>query len=156
MKTVITYGTFDLFHVGHVNLLRRLRSLGDRLVVGLSTDEFNLGKGKKTVVPYHQRAEVLRAVRYVDGVFPETCWEQKNDDIRREQASIFAMGDDWAGKFDHLKEIVEVIYLPRTEGISTTNLKIVMSAFQMEKIEAIRHSLYHVNTLVNDLAIDNK
>ncbi len=152
MKIVLTYGTFDLFHVGHVKLLRRLRNLGDRLVVGLSTDEFNLGKGKKTVVPYEQREEILRAVRYVDDVFPETCWEQKVEDIRREQASIFAMGDDWAGKFDHLSEFVEVVYLPRTAGISTTELKQVMQGLRNERVDSVRHALDHARMLLDELA----
>src|SRR3982074_1555822 len=83
--TVITYGTFDLFHVGHLNLLRRLKSLGDRLVVGVSSDEFNVLKGKKTVMPYAHRAEIVSAIRYVDGIFPEECWEQKRDDVLREK-----------------------------------------------------------------------
>lgn len=152
MKTVITYGTFDLYHVGHVNLLRRLRALGDRLVVGLSTDAFNLSKGKKTVVPFEQRAEILRATRYVDDVFPEENWEQKIADIKRENASIFAMGDDWAGKFDFLSEHVEVIYLPRTTGISTTELKQVISQRQSERLEAIKHAIDHVSQLVDELA----
>jgi glycerol-3-phosphate cytidylyltransferase len=152
VKTIITYGTFDLFHVGHVKLLRRLRNLGDRLVVGLSSEEFNALKGKKTVIPYTQRAEILRSVRYVDDVFPEHCWEQKADDIRREKASILAMGDDWAGKFDHLDDIVEVVYLPRTEGISTTELKQVMTALQAERLEAVKHALEHVGNLVDELA----
>src|SRR5690606_20365077 len=102
VTTVITYGTFDLFHIGHVNLLRRLRALGDRLVVGCSTDEFNALKGKKTVMPYEHRAQILAALRYVDAVFPEANWEQKRDDILRERADIFAMGEDWAGRFDDL------------------------------------------------------
>jgi glycerol-3-phosphate cytidylyltransferase len=152
MKTIITYGTFDLFHIGHVKLLRRLRSLGDRLVVGLSTDEFNGQKNKQTVIPYRQREEVLCAIRYVDAVFPETCWEQKVDDIKREQATIFAMGDDWAGRFDHLAEFVEVVYLPRTAGISTTELKQVIQVLQNERIESIRHAIDHVHMLVDELA----
>ena len=105
MKTVITYGTFDLFHVGHVRLLKRLADLGDRLIVGCSTDDFNAMKGKKTAMPYEQRVELLRACRYVDDVFPEQKWEQKRDDIERTGANIFAMGDDWAGRFDDLIDI---------------------------------------------------
>lgn len=121
--TVLTYGTFDLFHVGHVRLLRRLRDLGDRVVVGCSTDAFNAVKGKRAVVPFEQRREILLACRYVDAVFAEETWEQKRDDIRREGARIFAMGDDWIGRFDHLRDMVEVVYLPRTPGISTTAIK---------------------------------
>ena len=120
MTTVITYGTFDLFHIGHVNLLRRLRELGDRLVVGCSTDEFNALKGKKTTMPYEHRAGILRAMRYVDDVFPEANWEQKRADIVREDAQIFAIGEDWVGKFDDLGDICDVVYLPRTPSVSTT------------------------------------
>lgn len=123
MKRVITYGTFDLFHIGHLNILRRARSLGDYLVVAVSTDEFNLIKGKICTYPYEQRAEILKAISYVDKVIPENNWEQKIDDIKENQIDIFVIGDDWKGKFDFLKEYCEVIYLPRTEGISTTEIK---------------------------------
>lgn len=122
-RTILTYGTFDLFHVGHLNLLRRLKALGERLIVGVSTDEFNALKGKRTVMPYEHRAQIVAAMRYVDEVIPETCWEQKRDDIQRLDVSTFAMGSDWQGKFDELKDICEVIYLPRTEYISSTEVK---------------------------------
>ena len=134
VTTVITYGTFDLFHFGHVRLLRRMRELGDRLVVGCSSDEFNKMKGKKTVIPYCQRREILMACRYVDDVFPENNWEQKRDDITREGAAIFGMGDDWCGKFDDLSDITQVVYLPRTDGISTTELKEYMRSLKDEKL----------------------
>ncbi len=120
MGTVITYGTFDILHVGHINLLRRARALGDRLVVGLSTDEFNRGKHKSSLLDYENRKAVLESIRYVDEVFPESGWEQKVDDIRRYGADVFVMGDDWLGKFDFLSEFCVVKYLPRTEDISTT------------------------------------
>lgn len=123
MKTIITYGTFDILHVGHINLLRRARALGDRLVVGLSTDEFNLGKHKSSLLNYENRKAVLEAIRWVDEVFPESDWEQKVSDIRRYDAEIFVMGDDWKGKFDFLSEYCKVHYLPRTEAISTTEIK---------------------------------
>jgi glycerol-3-phosphate cytidylyltransferase len=123
MKTVITYGTFDILHAGHINLLRRARELGDRLVVGLSTDEFNSGKHKTSLLNYINRRIVLESIRYVDEVFPENAWEQKPDDIRRYAVDIFVMGDDWAGKFDSLAELCVVKYLPRTEEISTTAIK---------------------------------
>src|SRR5690606_1285731 len=123
MKTVITYGTFDILHVGHINLLRRARALGDRLVVGLSTDEFNQGKHKSSLLNYENRKAVLEAIRYVDEVFPENSWGQKQDDIRRYSAAVFVMGDDWAGKFDFLSELCEVHYLPRTRDVSTTAIK---------------------------------
>jgi glycerol-3-phosphate cytidylyltransferase len=123
MKTIITYGTFDILHAGHINLLRRARALGDRLVVGLSTDGFNQGKHKSSLLNYENRKAVLEAIRYVDEVFPEETWEQKADDIRRFAADVFVMGDDWAGKFDFLGEYCEVAYLPRTPSISTTDIK---------------------------------
>lgn len=123
MKTVITYGTFDILHVGHIHLLRRARALGDRLVVGLSTDDFNLGKHKSSLLDYHNRKTVLESIRFVDEVFPEESWDQKIGDIQRFAADIFVMGEDWAGKFDFLSEWCEVVYLPRTADISTTEIK---------------------------------
>lgn len=123
MKTVITYGTFDILHIGHINLLRRARQMGDRLVVGLSSDEFNRGKHKSSLLNYANRRAVLEAIRWVDEVFPEHTWEQKVDDIRKYSASIFVMGHDWAGKFDFLSEYCEVRYLPRTPEVSTTEIK---------------------------------
>jgi glycerol-3-phosphate cytidylyltransferase len=123
MKTIITYGTFDILHVGHINLLRRARALGDRLVVGLSTDEFNQGKHKTSLLNYENRKAVLEAIRWVDEVFPENSWEQKIADIRRYDAAIFVMGHDWEGKFDFLSEHCAVHYLARTENISTTEIK---------------------------------
>lgn len=123
MKTVITYGTFDILHIGHVNLLRRARALGDRLVVGLSTDDFNFGKHKSSLLNYENRKAVLEAIRYVDEVFPESSWEQKVEDVRRLDVDVFVMGDDWAGKFDFLSEFCEVRYLSRTPDISTTSIK---------------------------------
>ncbi|MGR2738776.1 adenylyltransferase/cytidyltransferase family protein [Billgrantia sp. Q4P2] len=127
--TVITYGTFDMFHIGHLNLLRRLSSMGNRLIVAVSTDEFNSGKGKRTLIPFEQRAEIVRSIRYVDEVIPETCWEQKVEDIQRYEVSTFAIGDDWRGHFDFLSPYCEVVYLPRTEGVSTTDLKRSLNRF---------------------------
>lgn len=123
MKTVITYGTFDILHRGHINLLRRARELGDRLIVGLSSDEFNAGKHKSSLLNYENRKHVLESIRYVDLVFAESTWDQKVGDILKYEADIFVMGDDWEGKFDSLKEHCEVIYLPRTQNISTTQIK---------------------------------
>lgn len=123
MKTVITYGTFDILHVGHINLLRRARALGDRLVVGLSSDEFNRGKHKSALLNYANRKAVLESIRYVDEVFAEHTWDQKIDDVKRYGASLFVMGHDWEGKFDFLSDYCEVCYLPRTEDISTTEIK---------------------------------
>lgn len=124
MKKVITYGTFDLLHYGHINLLRRAKELGDYLIVALSTDEFNWNeKGKKCYFTYAQRKQLLEAIRYVDLVIPEECWDQKSRDVKEFRVDTFVMGDDWAGKFDELKEFCEVVYLPRTPEISTTQIK---------------------------------
>lgn len=125
MKRVITYGTFDLLHYGHINLLRRAKELGDYLVVGLSTDEFNrFQKNKVCYFSYEQRKLLVEAIRYVDLVIPESNWEQKQTDVKTFQIDTFVMGDDWEGKFDFLQdEGVEVVYLPRTPEISTTQIK---------------------------------
>lgn len=125
MKKVITYGTFDLLHYGHINLLRRAKSLGDYLVVGLSTDEFNnKEKNKECYFDYENRKLLLDAGRYVDLVIPEENWEQKISDIQKYNIDVFVIGDDWKGKFDYLKDIgVEVVYLPRTKEISTSKIK---------------------------------
>lgn len=151
MKTILTYGTFDLFHVGHVRLLRRLSAMADRLVIGLSTDEFNTGKGKQTIISYEQRREILLACKYVDDVFPEQNWEQKRDDVLREKADMLAMGDDWAGKFDDLGDITNVIYLPRTEDISTTEVKQMVAYIKQDKkaeiINAINVLMAKIETL---------
>lgn len=124
MKRVITYGTFDLLHYGHINLLRRAKERGDYLIVGLSTDEFNSNeKGKKTYFSYEQRKMLLEALRYVDLVIPEENWQQKAEDIQLYHVDTFVMGNDWEGKFDFLKEYCEVVYLDRTPEISTTQIK---------------------------------
>ena len=124
MKRIITYGTFDLLHYGHINLLRRAKQLGDYLIVALSTDEFNRDmKHKKCYFSYEQRKALLEAIRYVDLVIPEESWEQKTTDVEKYQVDTFVMGDDWEGKFDFLKEQCQVVYLPRTEEISTTKIK---------------------------------
>lgn len=124
MKRVITYGTFDLLHYGHINLLRRARALGDYLIVALSTDQFNHdSKNKVCYFTYEERKQLLESIRYVDLVIPEENWEQKVRDVREYHVDTFVMGDDWAGKFDFLKEYCEVVYLPRTPEISTTKMK---------------------------------
>ena len=125
MKRILTYGTFDLLHYGHIRLLQRAKALGDYLVVALSTDEFNAGKGKKAYHNYETRKKMLEAIRYVDLVIPEECWEQKISDVQKYDIDIVVMGSDWAGsdKFDYLKDYCEVVYLDRTEGISTTKIK---------------------------------
>ncbi len=124
MKKVITYGTFDLLHAGHINLLRRAKELGDYLIVVVSTDEFNWNeKRKKCYFSYEERKKLVEAVRYVDLVIPENNWEQKVSDVQEYHVDTFVMGDDWVGKFDFLKEYCDVEYSPRTEGISTTKIK---------------------------------
>ncbi len=124
MKTVITYGTFDLLHYGHINLLRRAKEQGDYLIVALSTDEFNWNsKQKQCYFSYEKRKLLLEAIRYVDLVIPEECWEQKVEDVKKYNVDVFVMGDDWEGKFDFLKSYCEVLYLTRTPEISTTQIK---------------------------------
>lgn len=123
MKRILTYGTYDLLHWGHINLLKRAKQNGDYLIVGLSTDEFNQIKNKKAYHSYEVRKTMLEAIRYVDLVIPESDWEQKIQDIKDLKVDVFVMGDDWKGKFDYLEDYCEVIYLPRTQGISTTKIK---------------------------------
>ncbi len=124
MKRVITYGTYDLLHYGHINLLQRARALGDYLIVALSTDDFNWRcKQKKCYFSYEKRRQMLEALRCVDLVIPEENWEQKRKDVQLYQADVFVMGDDWIGKFDFLSDLCEVVYLPRTPEISTTRIK---------------------------------
>ncbi len=128
-KTVLTYGTFDMFHIGHLKLLQRLAELGDELIVAVSSDEFNELKDKTILIPYDQRAEIVANIKCVDRVIPEHNWEQKVDDIQKYDVDMFAMGDDWEGKFDFLEEHCEVIYLERTKDISTTQLKKSLTNF---------------------------
>ena len=130
MKKVITYGTFDLFHVGHLNLLKRAKALGDYLVVAVSSDEFNALKGKKAYHSLEDRVAILEAIGFVDEVIVEDGWDQKASDVQNHEIDVFVMGDDWNGHFDYLNELCEVIYLPRTEGISTTKIKNDLKEFK--------------------------
>ena len=124
LKRVITYGTFDLLHFGHISLLRRAKELGDYLIVALSDDEFNINeKKKKCYFSYDERKNLLEAVKYVDLVIPERAWEQKIHDVQRFLIDVFVIGDDWQGKFDFLKDYCEVVYLPRTKMISSSKIK---------------------------------
>lgn len=123
MKKIITYGTFDLLHTGHINLLKRAKDLGDYLIVGLSSDEFNLVKGKKSVYSFSDRKTILESLRFVDEVIAEHDWDQKTSDVRKHKVDTFVIGDDWEGHFDFLKDDCEVIYLSRTPNISTTQVK---------------------------------
>jgi len=135
MKKILTYGTFDLLHRGHINLLKRAKEMGDYLVVGLSSDEFNIIKNKRSFYSYEERKLVLEAIRYVDLVIPEQTWEQKEQDVIDHEIDVFVMGDDWGGKFDHLKKQCEVVYLPRTSGISTTQVKAHLRIDESSNIE---------------------
>ncbi|MBP3389516.1 MAG: glycerol-3-phosphate cytidylyltransferase [Clostridia bacterium] len=125
MKRVLTYGTFDLLHYGHIRLLQRAKALGDYLIVALSTDEFNALKGKAAFHDYETRKRMLEAIRYVDLVIPESNWEQKAQDVQDYHVDVVVMGSDWAGsdRFEYLREYCEVVYLDRTPGVSTTKIK---------------------------------
>ncbi len=122
-KRAITYGTFDMFHIGHLELLKRMKTLATEVVVAVSTDEFNEVKGKKTIIPYDQRSQIIDALVYVDKVIPENSWNQKINDVQNHDIDLFVMGDDWEGKFDFLKTHCDILYLPRTGGISSSKLK---------------------------------
>ena len=136
MRRVITYGTFDLLHYGHINLLRRAKQMGDYLIVALSTDEFNWReKQKKCYFSYEERKSLLESIRYVDLVIPEESWEQKISDVQEFKVDTFVIGDDWEGKFDFLKDYCEVVYLPRTPEISTTQIKKDLGKQQEKKAE---------------------
>ena len=124
MKIIITYGTFDLLHKGHILLLKRSRELGDKLIVGLSTDEFNKNsKNKICVQSYEERKMILESLRFVDLVIPENNWDQKIQDVQEYNVDTFVIGDDWKNKFDFLSDYCNVVYLSRTQGISTTERK---------------------------------
>ena len=125
MTRVLTYGTYDLLHHGHIRLLKRAKALGDFLVVAVSTDEFNALKGKTAYHDYETRKEIMEAVRYVDLVIPEYSWDQKIDDVRRYHIDVVVMGDDWAesNRFDYLRDYCELVFLPRTPDVSTTDMK---------------------------------
>jgi glycerol-3-phosphate cytidylyltransferase len=128
MKKVITYGTFDTLHYGHILLLQRARALGDHLTVALSSDSFNEIKGKASHFNYEQRREMLEAIRCVDEIIPEDHWEQKRNDVTAHDIGVFTMGDDWSGKFDFLSDLCKVVYLPRTPSISSTAIKLIHTA----------------------------
>jgi glycerol-3-phosphate cytidylyltransferase len=147
-KKILTYGTFDLFHIGHLNLLKQLKGMGDTLIVGVSTDEFNELKGKRTIIGFEQRIQIVNSIRYVDGVFPEQTWEQKVDDIKTYNVDTFAIGNDWQGKFDHLKDYCDVVYLPRTEGISSTNLRSLIASFKKGDVENLKKALDIISSIV--------
>lgn len=150
-KTIITYGTFDMFHVGHLRLLQKLAQLGDELIVAVSTDEFNKIKNKVALIPYEQRAEIIENIACVSLVIPEESWEQKVNDIEKYNVDVFAIGNDWSGKFDFLKQHCEVIYLERTRGISTSSLKSSLGNILSVSKEDILNTFEIIETLHNDL-----
>jgi len=149
-KVIITYGTFDMFHIGHLKLLKRISKMGDKLIVAISDDKFNEGKGKKVMIPYKQRAKIVKSIKYVDKVIPEKNWEQKVRDIQKYNVDVFIMGDDWEGKFDFLKEYCEVVYLPRTQDISTTQLKKSLTNFMSIPKEDIIGAFEIIEALKKD------
>lgn len=151
-KTVLTYGTFDLFHIGHLNILKRLSEYGDRLIVGVSTDEFNAIKGKRPIVPFEQRMEIVQSIRYVDLAIPEDRWSQKREDIGTYDVDVLGMGADWEGKFDELSDQVEVVYLPRTDGISTTEMKRILSAFDERHVDELKRTIDAIGQIVKELS----
>jgi len=151
VKVILTYGTFDLFHVGHVRLLERLSKLGDKLIVGLSSDEFNKGKGKSSFFSYQERAEILSSCKFVDLVIPEHSWEQKETDIKKYNVDVFAMGDDWEGRFDSLKSLCEVVYLPRTKSISTSEIKTLIPELKKNDLDKVQKSLNDAIEIIKQL-----
>lgn len=147
-RVVLTYGTFDLFHVGHLNLLRRAKELGDHLIVGVSTDEFNAIKGKKTIIDFKDRLEIVRSIRYVDDVVGESSWDQKISDVQRLGVDTFVMGDDWKGQFDFLDKFCNVVYLPRTVGISSTNLRVLLNGADGLQVNELRKALEIISAAI--------
>lgn len=150
-RVVLTYGTFDLFHIGHLKLLNRLKALGDKLIVGVSTDEFNATKSKQTIIPFYDRLEIVKNIRCVDLAFPEHSWSQKLDDIQKHHVTIFGMGHDWEGEFDNLREHCEVVYIPRTPDISSTKVKKSLKILDRQHINELKHALDTVSAIVDRL-----
>ncbi|MDA3901175.1 MAG: glycerol-3-phosphate cytidylyltransferase [Spirochaetes bacterium] len=150
-KRIITYGTFDMFHIGHLNLLKRLKSMADTVIVAVSTDAFNLEKNKKTIIPFEQRIKIVKSVKYVDMVIPEESWEQKTSDIKEYDIDIFAIGRDWEGKFDFLKDYCRVVYLERTKGISSTEIKKSLKSLLSIPQEDLRKAFDILEILRKDL-----
>jgi|TARA_B110001450_G_C17634605_1_gene486654 glycerol-3-phosphate cytidylyltransferase len=150
-KTLITYGTFDLFHVGHLRLLKKIKERGTKLIVAVSTDDFNLLKGKKTIIPFEQRVEILESIIYVDKVIGEHDWNQKKNDVIKYNIDEFIMGDDWVGKFDDLKPLCQVTYLPRTNDISSSDIKDSLSEFSKISTNKFKEATDILNQIVKSL-----
>lgn len=151
-KTVITYGTFDMFHIGHLRLIQRMQQFGDQIIVAVSTDSFNALKGKKCVIPFEHRAEIIRNIKGVDLVIEENSWAQKIDDIKNYNVQTLIMGDDWTGEFDDLKELCNVEYLPRTEGVSTTEIKRILSFIEPKLKDNLNELFKLIEEIQNTLA----
>ena len=147
-RVILTYGTFDLFHIGHLNLLERLKGLGDYLVVGVSTDQFNRGKNKKTIIEFKDRLRIVESLKCVDLAIPEASWDQKIRDIKFYNVSVFGMGHDWEGHFDDLKVYCDVVYLPRTEGISSTDLKSSLRILDKNHVEKMKSALDTISSII--------
>lgn len=154
-KIVITYGTFDLFHVGHLNILERAKKYGDYLIVAVSTDEFNEKKGKKSFFNFDDRKKIVESCRYVDEVIPETNWEQKETDVKKFNIDTFVMGDDWTGKFDDLKQFCNVVYLDRTPGISSSQVRLLsgglITSTMLTELKSASHIISNVISKFEDL-----
>lgn len=151
MKTIITYGTFDLFHAGHVRLLERLSKLGERLIVAVSTDDFNELKGKRSFYSFEERKVIVQNSKYVDLVIEERSWDQKESDIITYNVDIFAMGDDWKGKFDFLTKYCEVIYVERTPVISTTKIKSDLSNITEHDLSKLESTMHDALRIIKDI-----
>jgi glycerol-3-phosphate cytidylyltransferase len=151
-ETVITYGTFDMFHIGHLRLIQRLFKFGETVIIGVSTDEFNLQKGKTSLIPYADRAEIVRSIKGVSLVIAEETWDQKRFDIEKFNVTTFVMGDDWAGKFDYLRDKCNVVYLPRTPAISTTMLKSGLGPVRPASAVSDEHTLLLLDALRKNMS----
>jgi len=151
-RTIITYGTYDLFHVGHLRLLNRLKQLGDRLIVGVSTDEFNASKGKKSIISFEDRIEIIQSLKCVDLAIPEKNWGQKRTDIVEYGVAVFGMGHDWEGKFDELSDLCEVVYLPRTEKVSSTQIRELLAIVDRSHVLELKKALDVMSTIVDELS----
>lgn len=150
-RTILTYGTFDLFHVGHLRLLERLKNLGDELIVGVSTDEFNSIKNKKSFIRFEDRIEIIRGLRCVTKVIPEESWDQKETDVIKYQVSVLGMGSDWTGQFDSLKSLCEIVYIPRTEHISSSQIKRDLSVVDTSHVGDLKKALDIISNLISKL-----